>query len=63
MTTDDQDLWNYSLIRDRSKRVAKSVMRYRYAEIIAFTFSVAQEILKIKPISYKECMTCKDAKK
>lgn len=38
-------------------------MRYRYAEIIAFTFSVAQEILKIKPISYKECMTCKDAKK
>lgn len=43
-TIEIQDLHNYSLVRDRIKKVLKSVWRYVHADLIVYTLNISKEI-------------------
>ena len=48
---------DYRLTRDREKRQVKPPNRYGYADLIAFAFTVADEVCTDEPKSYKEAIT------
>ena len=63
-TIDQQfDLTSYNLIRDKEKRSVRAPSRYDYADIIAFTFSVAESINEDEPMTCYEAITNKDKDK
>ena len=50
----------YRLTRDMEKRQVTPPSRYGYADLIAFPFSVADEVCTDEPKSYKEAITTRD---
>ena len=52
---------DYMLVRDKTRREIKAPQRYGYADLIAYAFSVAEDLRFDDPSSYKEAISCKDA--
>uniref|UniRef100_A0A803NFL6 GAG-pre-integrase domain-containing protein n=1 Tax=Cannabis sativa TaxID=3483 RepID=A0A803NFL6_CANSA len=57
------NLKSYKLARDRTQREVKAPNRYEHADLIAFTFHVANQIVHEEPTSYAQEMKNKDQKK
>ena len=60
-STEQTDLSDYRLTRDREKRHVKAPNRYGYTDLIAFAFSVADKLCTDEPRSYNEAITRKDS--
>ena len=54
------DLSSYNLTRDMEKRPVKAPVRYGYADIMAYAFSVASVLESDNPKSYFEAVTSKE---
>ena len=60
-TSNEQaDLRDYNLTRDRKRRSVKTPSRYGYADIMAYAFSVAEEMDTDEPKTYRDAVTSKD---
>uniref|UniRef100_A0A803QNZ8 Reverse transcriptase Ty1/copia-type domain-containing protein n=1 Tax=Cannabis sativa TaxID=3483 RepID=A0A803QNZ8_CANSA len=59
----NDNLRSYKLARDRTRREAKAPERYGHADLIAFAFHVANQIVHEEPTSYTQAMKSKDRKK
>lgn len=57
------ELADYSLARDRERRSIKVPSRYGYADIMAFAFSVAEDIGDEEPRTYRDAVTGKEKEK
>ena len=51
---------NYNLTKDRERRPVKAPSRYGYADIMAYAFSVVEEMETDEPKTYHDAMTRKD---
>ena len=49
------------LVRDRTRREIRAPQRYGHADLIAYAFSVAENLGFDEPSSYKDTLSCKDA--
>ena len=54
---------DYNLTRDRERRSIKVPSRYGYADIMVFTFSVAEDISDEEPKTYSKAVTGKEKDK
>lgn len=59
---DIQNEQSYHLARDRQRRTIKPPVKYGYADLVSYAFSVASEINEDEPLNYKEAINsrCKD---
>lgn len=55
------ELSNYALVRDRERRVIKPSVMYGYADLIAFSLSVSEELDDLDPRTYLEAVKSKDS--
>ena len=61
-STEQVDVRDYRLTRDIEKRQVKPPSKYDYANLIAFAFTVTDEVSTDEPKSYKEAITSRDRK-
>ena len=60
-TSNEQaDLRDYNLTRDRERRLIKAPSRYGYADIMAYAFSVTEDMDTNEPKTYYDVVTSKD---
>ena len=50
----DQQLQNYQLARDRSRREVRPPVRYGYSDSVAFAFTSFHELVDSEPKTYRE---------
>ena len=48
----------YSIARDRPRRVTRLLARFRLIDTIFFTFTIVEDIVDFKPRNYKKAMGC-----
>ena len=51
----------YSIARDRPRRVTRLLARFRLIDTIFFTFTIVEDIVDFEPRNYKEAMGCEDS--
>ena len=61
--TQEEDLSNYQLARDRTRRDVKAPERYIEADIIAYALHIANQSTEPEPRSYSEAINSRDSQK
>lgn len=61
--SDQNDISEYNLIRDRERRNVKAPSRYGYADMVAWALICAEEIEFDEPRTYNEALKSKESKK
>ena len=60
-TEDEESVDEYSIARDRLRRVTRLLVRFRLNDIISFAPTVVEDIIDSEPRNYKEAMGNKDS--
>ena len=60
-TEDEESMDEYSIARDRLRRVTRLPVRFRLNDIISFAPTVVEDIIDFEPRNYKEAMGNKDS--
>ena len=63
LTDAQEELRQYQLTRDRTRRQIQATARYGQADVISFAFNIAEQIDSVDPLSYDQAIASKEKEK